>query len=181
MAGKIPSRGDFEIPSALIDEHEWMADELIDGPIGYDCTLVFPAIDSECPNCLFDPTTKRSANIYRTGGPYPFANHTVCPLCDGQGRSTSSPTDTIRLRVYYGGMEVNAAMKMFQNLAGSFGTVDGLIFVIGYMSERPKFDRAETVMLLNQANFEQKAERVSKTIPWGFRKNRYFACMLRLR
>lgn len=181
MAGKIPSRGDFVIEESLIDEHEWVADAFIDGPTGQICTLVFPAIDSECPNCLFDPTTKRSANIYRTGGPYPFTNHTVCPLCDGEGRRTQPSTDTIRLRVYYGGMEVNAAMKIMQALPAGFGSPDGLIYIIGYMSDKAKFDRADYLMLLNQANFEQKAEKASKPVPWGFRKNRYFACMLRLR
>lgn len=181
MAGKIPSRGDFTIDESLIDEHEWITDALIDGPTGATCTLVSPAKDSECPNCLFDPTTKRSANIYRSGGPYPFSNHTVCPLCDGEGRSITNPTDSMRLRAYYGGMEVNAAMRMFQSLAGSFGTPDGLVFIIGYMNDRAKFDRASEYMLLDEQNFEQKLEKVSKPVPWGFRKNRYFACMLRLR
>lgn len=181
MAGKIPSRGNFTIEESLIDEHEWVTDAFIDGPTGAVCTLVFPAIDSQCQNCLFDLTTKRSANMYRDGGPYPFTKHTVCPLCGGEGKSTSNPTDTIRLRVYYGGMEVNAAMRTMQPLAGGFGSPDGLVFVIGYMEDKPKFDRSEYVNLLNQNNFDQKADKVSKVVPWGFRKNRYFACMLRLR
>lgn len=181
MAGKIPSRGDFIIEESLIDEHEWVTDAFIDGPTGATCTLVFPAIDSECPNCLFDPTTRRSANIYRDGGPYEFTKHTVCPMCGGEGRITEPSINTIRLRVYYGGMEVNAAMKTMQALSGSFGLPDGLVYVIGYMKDRAEFERAEYLLLLNQSNFEQRVEKVSKAVPWGFRKNRYFACMLRLR
>lgn len=181
MAGKIPSRGDYSISQDLLDEHEWMADALIDD-LGLTCTLVFPAVASECPNCLFDLSTGRSANIYRAGGPIEFADHTVCPWCGGEGKRTENPTDEVTLRVYWGGMEVNAAIRQFQSLPAGFNSKDALLFVIGYMNDMAKFERSESLIVNNPMTTQEvRCEKVSHTAPWGFRKNRYFACILRQR
>lgn len=180
MANKFPDRGEFSIPEGLIDEHEWISDALIDGLTGSDCLVVYPPTDSECPNCLFDPSTGRSANIYRAGGPQPFPNHTVCSFCGGDGRRTERATDDIRMRVYWGGMEVNAAMRQFKKLAENVDSPDGILFVIGYMYDLPKFERADQIKVLsNENNSEWVCSRLSEWVPWGFRKNRYFAAMLK--
>jgi hypothetical protein len=179
MANKFSNRADFSIPESLIDEHEWISDALIDGPLGCNCLLEYPPVDSECPNCLFDPSTGRSAGIYRIGGPAPFPNHTTCPWCGGEGRKLTPVTDTVRLRVYFGGMEVNAAMRQFQNLTKTIDTPDGLIFVIGYKDDLPKFERADAIFVnKDQTIKDYRCSRLSEAIPWGFRRNRYFACML---
>lgn len=179
MANKFPDRGEFSIPSSIIDEHEWMTDSLIDSELGTVCRIIYPPTDSECPNCLFDLSTGRSANIYRTGGPIPFANHTLCPWCGGEGRRVDNATSDIRLRVYWGGMEVNAAMRQFKQFA-NLDVADGLVFVIGYMNDLPKFERADAIVVNSSQNVDEwKCVRASESVPWGFRKNRYFACMLK--
>ncbi len=175
MAGRFEDIDDFEIPSELFDYHEWMSDSLIDGQIGVDCTLYYPPSDTECPNCLFDVVTGRSADVYKTGGPYPFEIHTTCPLCGGFGKGSIAETDTLRLRVYFGRMEVNAAMRQFANV-NLADAPNGVIFVIGYMEDRPKYIRANGVTIPNQE--EIRCKRISEAQPWGFRKNRYFAAML---
>ena len=175
MAGKFPDREDFEIPSLLIDEHEWLADSFIDGETGTDCTLVYPPSDTECPNCLFDPQTGESANIYKDGGPMPFTDHTTCPWCNGFGRGQTPVEESIRMRVYYGGMEVNAAMRQFNMATQLAQDPDGLVFVIGYMNDRPSFERCDSIVI-----HDTKMSRKSKALPWGFRKNRYFAAMLKI-
>ncbi len=180
MANKFPDRGEFLIPTDLIDEHEWISDALIDGVTGTDCTVFYPPTDSECPNCLFDPATGRSANIYRPGGPQPFANHTLCSFCGGEGRRVDRTTEPMRLRVYWGGMEVNAAMRQFSKLAEQVDSPAGLLFVIGYMYDLPKFERADQIKVLANASVDDwMCSRFSESIPWGFRKDRYFASMLK--
>lgn len=179
MSGKFTNRTDFSIPESLIDEHEWMSDALIDGPLGAVCTLYYPDLQTECPNCLFDPQANRSANIYRTGGPNPFPNDTLCPYCGGTGVSAQPVTDTMRVRAYWGGMEVNAAMRQFQNMFNSkfVGSPDGVVFIIGYMNDAVKFQQC-TSLVVNKPNVQIRCERASDAIPWGFRHNRYFAAML---
>ncbi|MCK5616010.1 hypothetical protein KAR91_79845, partial [Candidatus Pacearchaeota archaeon] len=99
MAGKIPSYGEFSIPTALIDLHEWVSDSLIDN--GKNCLLVYPQKHNECPNCSLDIDTGRSTSIYKPGGPIPFANYTICPYCSGEGRLHKPEEETIKCRVYY--------------------------------------------------------------------------------
>ena len=50
MADKFPGLN-FDIPSEVFDIHEWVADEFIDGDMGSNCTLIFPAKKEECDNC----------------------------------------------------------------------------------------------------------------------------------
>lgn len=181
MANRFSNRSDYSIPTELIDEHEWMSDYFIDGDTGVDCTLIYPPSDSECPNCLYDPGMGRSANIYKIGGPYSFTNHTICPYCGGVGKFSTPVTYDIRLRVYWGSSEINAAMKQFA-LMGEQKFVSrpaGLLFVIGYMDDLNKFVNADAVLINTTVDkIDIRCARASEPIPWGFRKNRYFACIL---
>lgn len=45
-----------------------------------------------CNNCIYDPITKLSANLYNGSGPNPFADGTVCPVCMGNGITDSETT-----------------------------------------------------------------------------------------
>lgn len=65
--------------------------------LGKTCKLVYPAKMVDCPNCVFDPVAKRSANIYQDGGPHPFSNGQICPYCDGQGKRLVHQEDEILL------------------------------------------------------------------------------------
>jgi hypothetical protein len=75
-------------------------------------------------------------------------------------------------------MEVNAAMRMFNNL--KVGNVPiGLLFVIGYMEDLKNFDRGDFLLVNSSVDKQEiRCKRASEAIPWGFRKNRYFAAML---
>jgi hypothetical protein len=56
---------------------------------GRDCQLVFPGTGIvQCNNCVWDSMTRKSRNIYRTGGPIPFGQGSVCPVCGGKGTIT---------------------------------------------------------------------------------------------
>ena len=182
MANKFTDRSDFEIPESIIDEHEWVSDEFIDGPFGKDCLLEFPNVDSECPNCYFDPETKRSTNVYKTGGPISFQNHTTCPHCGGTGREIIDvPTETIRLRVYW-------RPSTLMDLAGSdvpsnplLNSPEAVCRVIGYMTDLPKFERAHSILVQSdlEATRRWRCVRDGEARPHGFRGNRYFQQVLK--
>ena len=176
MANRLPSRGDFDIPGGLIDDHEWMADELIDGPTGQECQLTYPATNNTvCPNCKFDPRTKRSSGIYKPGGPIPFENHTQCPWCNGEGRSSRPVTSDIRLRIYWRPQDWTG----FTNR--SFENPEGMAMVIGYMTDLPDLEKAATVTLNRDIKgiHHWKTEREGEAIPHGLRQNRYFIQFLK--
>lgn len=182
MSNKIPERGDFSIPSEIIDEHEWISDWFIDGDFGSNCKIYYPPTDSECPNCLFDPQTGLSANIYKAGGPISFPNNTTCPWCNGEGRKTERSTDDIRLRVYWGSDGEFTSSKQFNQYIkkSGFDNPEGDVFIIGYMSDIQKFMRSDYIILYNNSSpIEYKCNRISEPKPWGFRRNRYFSAFLK--
>jgi len=174
MANKIPSRGDFEIPESLIDDHEWMCDELIDGPTGQDCELIFPPKLTECDNCLLDPTTGRSSGIYKDGGPIPFDDFRVCPRCNGVGRSEVAVTDDIRLRVYWRPRDwikiPNVVIEVPENT----------VQVIGYMTNLTSLIKADRILVNRDLKgiIRWYCKRKGEAAPWGLRQNRYFVQFL---
>jgi hypothetical protein len=174
MADRLPAFGDFEIPSAVIDLHEWMVDAFLDGELGSLCTLVYPNKREECPNCVFDRHTRRSSNIYKTDGPIEFPSHSLCPLCNGVGYSEQPSTDTIRLRVYWEPRE-------WRSIGVTIADPQGLCMIIGYMDDLPKLERANFILVndavQNVRNY--KCARAGEAQPWGFRKDRYFRQMLK--
>lgn len=174
MANRLPSLGNFSISDDVVNTHEWVADFFID-QLGVWCKLVYPEIDSECPNCFLDLDTKRSTNIYNGTGPYPFTNNTICPYCGGVGRLSAPSTENIRLRVYY-------SPKDWVKLEGlPLVSPDGMAQVIGYMADLPKFERAQYIIINNNVKTmrEYRVVRAGEALPWGFRQNRYFVQMVK--
>ncbi len=172
MADKIPSRGNFSIPSSLIDDHEWIADSLIDD-LGKVCKLLFPYKKLECPNCFLDRRTGRSNGIYKSGGPVEFTNFTLCPWCNGEGRLEERIEKDITLRLYWEPRDWIGGIPL-ENPAG-------LVQTIGYMSDLNDMEQAEKI-LVNSALEDTKrweCERAGEPQPHGFRNNRYFIQMLR--
>lgn len=172
MANKFSDRGNFNIPSALIDEHEWMVDELIDSvDISQPCKLIYAPIHSVCPNCYQDPTTGRSSGIYKTSppGPVPFSNYTKCPHCGGEGKSVLPQTELINCRVYW-------RPEDWLKVGVSIDNPEATAQVIGYMKDFAKFERARYIVLVNDQSgmAEWKCQRKGKGVPHGFRQDRYF-------
>jgi hypothetical protein len=176
MSGRLSPRPNFDIPEDIINCHEWVADELIDGPFGHNCTLVYPVTQNAvCPNCIFDPRAQKSSGIYKTGGPAQFTDHTVCPWCGGVGRSSRATTSTIRLRIYWNMNEFRKAPWKDLGITG-IQLPEGDAVVIGYMTDLPALEKADHIILNKDVqNFRKwKCEREGEAKPWGFRQNRYF-------
>lgn len=55
----------------------------------------------ECPNCIYDPLLKKSANKYKSGGPQQFYDNQICPYCRGAGVYGSEKTESIYLAVLW--------------------------------------------------------------------------------
>lgn len=169
MSNRIPSRGNFNIPSSLIIEYEWMTDSFIDD-LGKECKLIYPPKDSECPNCYYSREEQHSTNIYKTNGPYPFDNYTTCPMCAGIGRSQELVTETVKLRVY-------TTPKDFIDVGANILFEDGLCQIIGYMADLPKIERAIEIVIFNDLSDikEWKFQPSTAPMPWGLgSKPRYF-------
>ena len=126
-----------------------------------------------CINCVFSPRQKRSSNIYKAGGPVPFENHTICPWCGGEGRSSRAVKETIRLRVYW--------TQKDWSIFGPVENPESYAMVIGYMEHLPKLEKADRILLNKELVQYRKwiFERKGEAVPWGLGQDRYFAQMLK--
>jgi hypothetical protein len=168
MANRISGRSDFDLSSALLDEHEWLTDSIIDD-LGINCKIVYPPKDSECPNCIFDRDSNRSSSIYKNGGPISFDNFSVCPVCGGEGRLYTEQTEAVKLRVYWN-------RRDWVKTETTIVSPDGFVQIIGYMSDLIKLRKAKELILNSdlQDIQELKYSLTGELQPWGFRHNRYF-------
>jgi hypothetical protein len=67
-----------------------------------ECLLTYGVKDLEqCPNCLYDSALKKSANIYKTGGPTLFSQGQICPHCRGVGLYGNAKTESVYLAVLW--------------------------------------------------------------------------------
>ena len=164
----------FSIPDSIVSSHEYITDALIEGPTGQECQLIYPVSkNSVCPNCVYNARQKRSANIYKAGGPIPFEDHTTCPWCGGEGRSDRAVKENIRLRVYW----TQKDWLIFNPVENPSTSV----MIIGYMYNLPKIEKADRIILNKSVEPYRKwiCERQGEAVPWGLAQDRYFAQMLR--
>jgi hypothetical protein len=86
------------------DIYRTMINELLSAHgLTNQCTLYYQNATIEyCDNCLFDPITRVSSNIYNSVGPRPFIDNTICPECMGAGiKNKNSKTKAITLAIIY--------------------------------------------------------------------------------
>ena len=68
--------------------------------LGKECVLYYPPEWVVCSNCVYDPIGKKSASIYLHGGPIPFQNGGICPVCGGSGGfKADQRTETIKGKI----------------------------------------------------------------------------------
>lgn len=86
------------------DIYKTMIDELLSAHgLTNKCTLYYQNTYIEyCDNCLFDPITRVSSNIYNSLGPKPFTENTICPECLGVGiKNKNNKTKSIVFAIIY--------------------------------------------------------------------------------
>lgn len=167
----------YVLPRHIFTLHERTVDSLLDGQWATICQLIYPPKSSECPNCIFDSQTNRSSSIYKSGGPIPFTNFSICPVCGGLGRSIADETEDIKLRIYHNVDDVNTKQYLPSDVAKAQLAINqGDIVVIGYMADLPKLQRAKELLVhidlqgITRWKYVQAAESSN----WGFRQDRYF-------
>jgi hypothetical protein len=91
-----------------------------------------------CPNCIFDPNLKKSANRYKTGGPISFSDNNICPYCNGIGYYGETKNETINLAVIW---EYNK----FMNFPKGVDLPDGLIQTISSIELLPDIRKCQSM------------------------------------
>lgn len=159
----------MELDDEIFSIYREFADDFISDNFGINCKIFYPPKIVDCPNCIFDSKTGKSANIYQSGGPVPFS-FGVCPYCHGEGkRNDESAADTIKLRCYFD-------KKSWVKISSNVVVEDGAVQIIGFIYDLPKIKRAEYLLLNSDLSdyIEYKYCVDGELLPHGFKRNRYF-------
>lgn len=105
-------------------------DDLID-QLGKDCLLVYPSVPEKCVNCIADFVGNKSSNHWTSGGPIPFPNGSICPMCDGEGFHFKEITKPIKLLIS------NNPSQWFIKVPSNVVIPDGSIQTKGYVRDLP--------------------------------------------
>ena len=116
---------------------------------------------TECPNCYFDPMTKRSGGKYRDGGPRPFAG--ICPTCNGLGRITDENTISFFAAVIFN-------QKNWCNQIKVAKTPDNLVATLSLPDTYDNIRAAKEIILSSEldASVKLRYQRYSEPLPCGF-------------
>lgn len=141
------------------------------------CTIKYAGLASEskCNNCVFDPISGLSANIYNGVGPIFFPEGSVCPVCMGNGSisSPSSNSETIPLAVIFDSKHwLNWSSK-------SLNIADGMVQIICKIEYLPKLRNASEIIIDNNINAYGSYiyERASDPEPVGLGQHSYIVSM----
>lgn len=131
----------FDLDDDTRDVIRAALDDIIE-VLGKDCLLVYPARMNACANCVPSPMGGQSSNRWRTGGPIPFANGSVCPWCNGTGRRAEELTETIHLGCEWNPREFT---RLFPNI--DIRKPNSTLRTKGYLRDAPKMARCDHLRL----------------------------------
>lgn len=160
-------------------------DALIDNG-GILVEVVYPPLKTDCPNCVLNPLSRVSANIYQAGGPYPFTNGSQCPNCLGVGHIITPSTASIRVIV------INDPKSYWLNSVRGrqtgadvtnnmhWNSPDGVIQLWGKLNDLPNIERADFIFINSSMKnlHKNKYKKYGQASTEGFGQNRYFMQML---
>lgn len=149
-----------------------------EGGLAVPCGLSYAGqqVQNFCGNCVYDPISKLSSNIYNGTGPNPFPDGSVCPVCMGNGTTdtdTAVDTTTVYLAVILTPKDFFPISNQIVNLP------EGSIQTICHVKLAPQLRNAVGLTLLTDiddyGNYEY--ERSSDPTPAGFGSHRYIITM----
>lgn len=167
--------------TGLIETYNSGIDSLIDN-LGVNCSCVNPPTKTDCQNCVLNPLSRVSSNVYQTGGPIPFPNGSQCPYCFGAGWIEIEASLTVKVMVVYDPKGYwltslrsrQTGANVMENM--KWNVPDGIIQIIGNLSNLATIERANYLLINQQQYNSQKAKykRYGDATIEGLGQNRYF-------
>jgi len=135
------------------------------------CKLVFENTKlQDCPNCVYDPISKKSSNFYQAGGPIKFLDGQICPYCSGVGSLSFSSEEQVSLGI------IKPVFFGFDSIElNNVNFVDGKIQSLCSINLYPKIKNASYIIIdTNIDNITlNRYVREKDPIPVGFGDNSY--------
>jgi hypothetical protein len=109
--------------------------------LGKNCQLIYPPKWAACVNCVFDPIGQKSSNRWVNGGPAPFPEGSVCPVCNGAGQRAEETTETIKMLVR------SEPAHFWVKAPPGVNVPAGLIQTKGFFTDMPKVLQAQQMVV----------------------------------
>jgi hypothetical protein len=145
------------------------------GSLSLPCKLKYSGSQNStlCNNCVYDPISKLSANIYNNTGPNSFSEGSICPVCLGMGMIKSDSSEVVHMLVLFDS-------KYWLNMPSQLVNIpEGMVQTICLTSLLPKIRNANEVVfdttLEVYGNYVY--ERAGDPMPVGLGDNRYIITM----
>lgn len=162
----------FPLPSGLIADYQNFVDSFNSTDnFAWECRAIYPQMQVACVNCIVDPITHRSANVYNGTGPVPFSNGSLCPWCNGIGYNQSESYDTVYVRIE----KANRRIQDWYALGPNVEKSQQIVEIRGFIKDLPKFERCEYLEVstdiapYGKMRFRPKG----KMLPYGLQTRRY--------
>jgi surface protein len=123
-----------------------------------------------CPNCIYDPSLKKSANKYKQGGPKPFVNGRICPYCNGAGFNGLVKVEEAYLAVIW-------EYKYWINKPINIQNPTGMIQTICHRSLFDRLKKAKDLTVIYTTNNNNPLFKLAEEPnPNGLGDNNYLIC-----
>ena len=144
---------------------------LADNGLTTRCLLNYGITKKElCPNCIYDPGLKKSANKYKVGGPKPFVIGRICPYCNGAGFYGDTQSEEIYLAVIW-------ESKYWIDKPINLQNVSNQIQTICNNSWLSKIKQAKDLTVLySTTNANPLFKLIEEPKPAGLGDNNYLVC-----
>jgi hypothetical protein len=129
------------------------------GPCACPCDLIYQGTKfSDCPNCIYNAVGNKSANRYQAGGPNPFPNGSLCPVCQGKGKlMPQAVTEDLYMGVFWNYKD----WKEF-GLTSAGNRADSLNFPEGIVKTLSKIETYSQIMRCTEAILDTSLENYAR-------------------
>lgn len=162
------------IPTGLKALHDrWLA-AFFTSEFAKVCTIVYPKVKQECPNCIANVVSQTSTGQYKEGGPQPFTSGGVCPLCQGRGKLEVETTDTATVLIHYNAQD-------FIKAGFNINIEEGSVMIEFQNSDKNKVLKADTIKFFPEHTGQNQIEyiRDGAILPKGLSKDSFSYCILK--
>ena len=159
------------ITPELKELYKSFIDELLrHNSLSLPCQLIHDSSTiTPCINCIIDPLSNRSSNMYNGQGPVSFADGQICPYCHGMGGLYSAATESLDMLVIFD-------YKYWVGFDSKVHRPDGMVQTITKLEDLPKIMNCNKIIIDTRiTNYtESYFQRNSEPQPAGFGESSYF-------
>ena len=124
-----------------------------------------------CPNCIYDPSLKKSSNKYKTGGPVQFTFGQICPYCYGIGWNGEEKKEIVYLAVI-------SDNKKWINPPINIALPDNMIQTISKKNLYSSFRQCKDMSVILDSTLDNPRYGLyGDPTPAGLGDNNYIICM----